>query len=147
MFKIIAVTVQTAIPVDRSVDRSSKIRVVAGSRSTARLTEKYREQMSYSQAGSGRPPGWQWNMHTDTHCCQNLGRLGRSTGFTWHRVGRPDGRPAQVKGQNKNRILKIIWFLIKYFWIGISIKYNNEFVNRRLYIKIFCTYYRKYFWK
>ena len=57
MFKIITVTVQTAIPVDRSVDRSSKIRDVARSRSTARSTEKYREQMSYCQVGSGRPPG------------------------------------------------------------------------------------------
>jgi len=63
---------ETALSVDRPVDRSSKIRAVAGSRSTARSTEINREQTTYSQAGFGRP-------------------LGRPTGF-----GRPAGRPKNV---------------------------------------------------
>ena len=43
------VTVQTASPVDRSVDRPFKKRAVTGIRSTAQSTQKSREQNCYSQ--------------------------------------------------------------------------------------------------
>jgi len=43
------VTVQTASPVDRSVDRLFKNKAVAGIRSTARSTQTTREQNCYSQ--------------------------------------------------------------------------------------------------
>ena len=44
------VTVQTASPVDRSVDRQFKIVTVAGQRSTARSTQTSREQITYSRS-------------------------------------------------------------------------------------------------
>jgi len=98
MFKIIAIIVQTAIPVDRSVDRKFK------NKSRCRLSvdrpvDRNKQRAIVLQSGmlrstaavgrwvsvgrSGRPK----NVHTDMHSCQNYGR--------------PVGRPAQAKRQKQ----------------------------------------------
>ena len=57
------VTVQTALSVDRSVDRTFKNMTVAGQRSTARSTQSNREQSCLQSVDRSVD---RYNVHTDT---------------------------------------------------------------------------------